>query len=91
MGNITVLINKINALVDEYYEEQRRMCNDSEQFIAYHMRRKDGCGAHILGIRDAINLLGYEVKFSDDMYPFSHVSDIVKTEYSDEVNLVTDI
>ena len=52
------------------------------EFASYHMHKMDRWGEHILGIRDAINLLGYEAKFSDDTYPFSHVLDIVKTEQS---------
>lgn len=77
MTNIQLLITRINAFVDEYYKEQRLMDSDPE-FDTYHMHKMDRCSEHILGIRDAVNLLGYEAKFSDDMFPFSHVSEIVK-------------
>lgn len=83
MSNISMLVNRINASVDQYYKEQKLMYSDSEHSDPYHMRKRDECSMHILGIRDAINLLGYEAKFSDNMYPFSHVSEIVKIDEAD--------
>lgn len=79
MAKISMLVTRINAFVDEYYREQRFMEIDPE-FATYHMHKMDRWSEHILGIRDAVNLLGYEAKFSDDMYPFSHVSEIVKID-----------
>lgn len=87
MSNISMLVSRINAFVDEYYREQRLMNgNDTDGYSSlanYHMHMMDKWSEHILGIRDAINLLGYEAKFSDDMYPFRHVSEIVKIDEAD--------
>lgn len=82
MTKISMLVTRINAFVDEYYREQRLMNSDPELAI-YHMYKMDRWGEHILGIKDVVNLLGYEAKFSDDMYPFSHVSEIVKIDEAD--------
>jgi hypothetical protein len=82
MDKISMLVNRVNAFVDEYYIEQRLMDSDQEH-ASYHMHKMDRWSDHILGIRDAVNLLGYVAKFSDDMYPFSHVSAIVKVEEYD--------
>lgn len=83
MTKISMLISRINAFVDQYYKEQELTYSDSEHSDPYHMRKRDECSMYILGIRDAVNLLGYEAKFSDDMYPFRHVSEIVKIDEAD--------
>lgn len=84
MTKISMLVNRINAFVDEYYREERLM-NDNDnggysELANYHMHKMDRWSEHILGIRDAINLLGYKAKFSDDKFPFAHVSEIVKID-----------
>ena len=82
MSNISMLVTRINAFVDEYYKEEGLVSSDPELAI-YHMHKMYRWGEHIMGIKDAVNLLGYEAKFSDDMYPFSHVSEIVKIDEAD--------
>ena len=87
MSKISMLVTRINALVDEYYREERLMNGNGtdgySSLANYHMHMMDRWSERILGIRDAISLLGYEAKFSDNMYPFSHVSEIVKIDEAD--------